>query len=190
MYTRSERFSQAKSLTGLSDSEFAAKLKIKGITLRRLEEGKEIIQKRVLKCMLTEFNVSPNWILTGLGSILAQPEEKELYNKKEQQKYTHAELLEKAQQAKKLYLEQRLTQKEIAAILDVSEKTMSEWKKKYKWDFAAKKTLVMDNGNLELRFITGFVEIKGFAEYLRERDPECFEKAVQHLSMYLFEISL
>jgi transcriptional regulator with XRE-family HTH domain len=92
--------------------------------------------------------------------------------------------------AKKLLLEHRLTQKEIAAKLNISEKTMYHWVKRYSWKLTDELTLVSEAGNLTIQHLTGFVEVQGFADYLRQADPKCYQLALSHLSNYLYSLSL
>ncbi len=104
-------------------------------------------------------------------------------------KHTPAELRDLKAQARTLVLEGKLTQKEIGKRLGVSEKTMSAWVNEYGWKLPDEQALVMSDGGLSLQRLAGIVDVQAFGQYLRQRDPPLYRKALGHLAAYILTLS-
>lgn len=90
--------------------------------------------------------------------------------------------------AKKMLLEQDLTQKEIARRLGTSEKTISTWAKTHGWKASKEKALTIEGGIPSVHGLTGLVDLQGFAAFLLDVDPKCYESMRHHLFNYLFSL--
>ncbi len=90
-----------------------------------------------------------------------------------QQKLSKAQIREKQNEAFRLVIRQRLTQKEACGILGVAEKTMTAWAKKLKWHDAKK--VIENSTQLQL------LNINAFEVYLKansEADYQTFKRCM------------
>lgn len=90
--------------------------------------------------------------------------------------------IEERIKAQELVINNNLTQKEVSKILNVSEKTMSHWAKKFKWN--EKKS------DRTERVITIKNSLSGFLNYINDAAPDIHSKINELQKNYIKTISI
>lgn len=85
METENTRLKNFRTHLNIQQGEFCQKLGIKQGSYSDIERGRNSVSFQVLKKCIEEFNLNPNWLMTGIGSMFLDEEiqKAEEYNKKE-----------------------------------------------------------------------------------------------------------
>jgi len=67
-----DRIKALRKAVRLSQAKFAARIAISKSYIAEVETGNKIMNERLIRLIITEFNVDDNWIRTGKGSMFRE----------------------------------------------------------------------------------------------------------------------
>ena len=76
-----ERLRQVRKYYGLTLDKFGERLGLKKSVLSRIENGYSVPQEQTLRLICREFSVNYEWLKTGVGDMLLEPDEDEAVNR-------------------------------------------------------------------------------------------------------------
>lgn len=68
-----ERIKQVRTTLDISQDEFSKRIFISQTLLGEIELGNRKVKERTIQLITTEFNVSKDWIMTGIGEMFTAP---------------------------------------------------------------------------------------------------------------------
>jgi len=66
-----ERIKQVRAATGLSQVKFAERMAISSGYLAEIEINNKVASERIIRLLVSEFNVDDNWLRTGEGEMFS-----------------------------------------------------------------------------------------------------------------------
>ena len=68
-----ERIKELRKVLKISQEKFGARIKISGASVSKIESGENNPSEQTLSLIVSEFNVSENWLRNGVGDMFRAP---------------------------------------------------------------------------------------------------------------------